>query len=135
MGRAALLMSALFLAVAPERVTLPRCDEGALLVSTGDGYTCRSAEAFLKAHRTSWSGENLLPECSSGALLESDGFGRWRCIDKSTLMPRCSSGDALRSEGSSGWRCEHATPLPSCSSGEVLISTGSHDFGCKRLER
>lgn len=99
-------------------VPLPECRSGELLVSTGSSYRCASLTSLLEKQRSSgWGAENVLPTCSSGNFLQSEGSGRWRCVE-AERMPRCSSGDSLRSEGSSGWSCaEKAVGLPSCSSG------------------
>ena len=113
---------------------LPKCEAGALLGSTGDGYACKRPEEVFKAARTSnaWGAEYMLPDCSSDKLLESEGFGRWKCIDRSSLVPSCSTGETLRSEGSSGWRCTALQVFPQCSSGEMLVSAGGHDFRCEK---
>ncbi len=134
--RQALVMTVVgwwLLGVAPS-MQLPKCEQGALLVSTGDGYACkRLAEVFKAARSTSsWGAEFVLPECSSGQLLESEGFGRWKCVDRASLFPSCSSGETLRSEGSSGWRCTQLQVFPQCSSGEMLVGAGGRDFRCEK---
>jgi hypothetical protein len=126
------------------------CSDGDIIVAEGTrGFRCRSPRQALRiagcnqgdfivtdssgelrcerASRTSWGARNLLPECSSGNHLESEGFGRWRCIE--SPLPRCSSGEVLVSEGSGRWRCIES-PLPRCSSGEVLVSEGSGRWRC-----
>lgn len=134
--RSALLMTFvgwMLLGVSPS-TTVPKCDAGELLVSTGDGYACKRLQDVFKAGRASapWGAEYLLPECSSGQLLESEGFGRWKCVDRASLFPSCSSGETLRSEGSSGWRCTQAQVFPQCSSGEMLVGAGGRDFRCEK---
>lgn len=135
--RSALLMTCVgwvLLGVSPS-VSVPKCSAGALLVSTGEGYECKRLEELLKAKRGSgWGIELVLPECSSSQLLESEGFGRWKCVDRSSLMPSCSSGETLRSEGSSGWKCERGPVIPQCSSGELLVGAGGRDFRCERMK-
>ncbi|MBL8910475.1 MAG: hypothetical protein JNM17_07200 [Archangium sp.] len=132
-SRAALL--SLIVAGSP---TLPECSDGQLIVSNGSsqGYRCASLNSLLEKQRASgWGAENVLPTCSSGEFLQSEGFGRWRCLDPEKLMPRCSSGDTLRSNGSSGWSCERRFELPSCSSGEALVSSGGSSWSCQRLNK
>jgi hypothetical protein len=97
---------------------------GVLTFSNGDGLKC------LKPSTTSWSAELLLPDCSAGLVLLSDGFGRWKCVEKKELLPQCSTGEVLVSEGSSGFRCSEL--LPRCSSGEELESEGSGRWRCRR---
>ncbi len=118
-------------------VPLPECRAGQLLVSTGSGYQCASLASLLEKQRASgWGAENVLPTCSSGNFLQSEGSGRWRCVDAERIIPRCSSGDSLKSDGSSGWRCaEKAVGLPSCSSGEVPVSQGGSSWSCTRLKQ
>jgi hypothetical protein len=97
---------------------------GVLTFSSSDGLKC------LRPSTTSWNAELLLPDCSSGLALLSDGFGRWKCVEKKELLPQCSSGEALVSEGSSGFRCTEL--LPRCSSGEELESEGSGRWRSRR---
>jgi len=124
-------MLSLVVTATPAR--LPKCPDGELLVSNGEGYQCASFESLLEKHRGSgWGAKNVLPTCSSGEFLQSEGFGSWRCVEGG-LVPRCSSGERLRSEGSSGWRC--AQGLPSCSSGQVLVAEGGGGWSCKDLDR
>jgi hypothetical protein len=129
----ALLLPMVLGATAPQ---LPECASGDLIVSTGSGYRCATLGALLEKQRGSgWGAENVLPTCSSGEFLQSEGFGKWRCLDPERLLPRCSSGEWLRSDGSSGWRCAEKPPsLPSCSSGEVPISQGGGSWSCTRLK-
>ena len=135
--RTALVMTCVgwvLLGVSPS-TPLPKCEADALLVSTGEGYACKRLEEVLKSKRGSgWGVEFVLPECSSGQLLESEGFGRWKCADRSSPLPSCSSGETLRSEGSSGWKCERGPVLPQCSSGELLVGAGGRDFRCERMK-
>ena len=98
------LFGYVLLAVAPAN-SLPRCEAGELIVSTGDGYACKQVQEVLeRARGRSSNFQFVLPDCSSGQTLESEGFGRWKCVDRGMVLPSCSSGEVLRSEGSSGWR-------------------------------
>lgn len=130
---------------------LPKCEPRRMLVTSSSGqWECATLEELLSARGcsgvlqyTSSDGlkclrpessssvaELLLPTCSSGLLLASEGFGRWRCIERRELMPDCSSNETLVSEGSGRWRC--AESLPRCSSGEELESEGSGRWRCRR---
>jgi hypothetical protein len=95
-----------------------------VLVMSSDGLTCK------KPSTTSWNAELFLPDCSSGLVLLSDGFGRWKCVEKRELLPDCSSGEVLLSEGSGRFRCTEL--LPRCSSGEELESEGGGRWRCRR---
>lgn len=97
---------------------------GVLKFTPGDGLKC------LKAPSAFSGAELLLPECSSNTLLVSDGWGRWKCVERRELLPDCSSGEQLVSEGSGRWRC--APGLPQCSSGEELESEGGNRWRCRR---
>lgn len=130
---------------------LPKCEAHKLLVSAADGqFMCASLEDVLsatgcagvlrytrsdglkclKGSSSSWGAELLLPECSSGALLVSEGFGRWKCVEKRELFPECSSGESMVSEGGGRWKCTEL--IPRCSSGEELESEGGGRWRCKR---
>lgn len=124
------LVLPLMLSAVPSQ--LPQCRSGELIVATDQGYRCASLESLMKDMRgSSWGTEFVMPTCSSGQLLQSEGFGKWRCLDENKLLPRCSSGETLRSEGSSGWTCERQ---PSCSFGEVLVSEGGNSWRCRRFK-
>lgn len=125
------LVLPLVLSAAPAQ--LPQCRSGELIVATDQGYRCASFKSLLEEQRSSasWGAENVLPSCNSNQFLQSEGFGKWRCLDADKIVPQCSSGDTLRSDGSSGWKCERQ---PSCSSGEVLVSEGSNSWRCRRFK-
>lgn len=129
------LVLPLVLSAAP--VQLPKCSSGELIVATDQGYRCASFKSLLEEQRSSasWGAENVLPTCSSGQFLQSEGFGKWRCLEADKVIPSCSSGETLRSEGySSGWKCDRKPQMPSCSSGEVWVSEGGDSWRCRRFK-
>lgn len=129
---------------------LPKCDGKKLIVSNNGQFECASLNEVLKAidcngvlrfsssdglrcakaTSNSWGAELLLPDCSSGTVLQSEGFGRWKCVEPKELLPSCSSGEVLVSEGSGRFRCHEL--LPRCSSGEELESEGGDRWRCRR---